>query len=93
MTEKAITNRLIKRLREDGYWVLKMRGSAWMHAGLPDVWAVKNGRLHCFEVKRPGQKPTRLQEIRMQELRDHGAVCYVVTDADEFNPPTPKSRP
>lgn len=45
-------------------------------AGLPDLFAIKNGHLLGIEVKRPKKKPTELQNIMHQVLRDHG--CYVI---------------
>lgn len=51
--------------------------------GTPDIMAFKiiNGKteLYFIEVKRPGKSPTMLQDLKMQELTDHGAHCFVAT--------------
>ena len=67
-------------------------------AGTPDIMAFKNGncdvgsKLHfeCkdvellfIEVKRPQNSPTRLQEMKMEELVSFGAKCLVAHSLDE----------
>jgi hypothetical protein len=55
-------------------------------AGLPDVFAIKDGILACVEVKRPGNKPTDLQKQRLEQLEEHGAwtlVAYSVDDVEK----------
>jgi hypothetical protein len=44
------------------------------------------GRLIAVECKRPGNKPTRVQEATMEELRKRGALvvlAYSVTDVEK----------
>lgn len=53
-------------------------------AGLPDLFAVKNGKLLGIEVKKPGKHPTAVQERMLQELRDHGAYTIVVSSIDQL---------
>lgn len=47
------------------------------------MWAVKDGRLLCVEVKRPGNKPTDTQRMVMAELEAHGARCLVATSVED----------
>jgi hypothetical protein len=53
-------------------------------AGLPDLFAVKDGHLLGVEVKRPGKHPSSVQERMLAELRDHGAYTIVVSSIDEL---------
>jgi hypothetical protein len=49
--------------------------------GMSDICGVlKGGRAIFLEVKRPGQKPTRLQEQFLGRARLAGAIAEVVTD-------------
>lgn len=65
--------------------------------GTPDLMAFKTERvetpkgdtviqtrLYFIEVKVPGNKPTRMQTIKMQELINHGAKCIVAHSVEEL---------
>lgn len=58
-------------------------GGIYAAAGIPDVLCVYNGRLFAFEVKRPGRKPTALQQATIESLQAAGAVAVVVTGVGE----------
>ena len=53
-------------------------------AGMPDVFALKDGFLIGVEVKRPGRKPTDIQERMLKELRDHGCGTCVATCVEDI---------
>lgn len=54
-------------------------------AGLPDIIGVHKttGRMIAIEVKRPGKKPTELQENTIRELREYNAIAFVATSIDD----------
>lgn len=64
--------------------------------GTPDIMAFKKKwvetesgsyyktHLLYVEVKAPGNKPTRLQTMKMQELTEHGAICLVATSIEDL---------
>lgn len=76
MTEQAIQKKRIKQLESEGYYVIKL--IATNKNGIPDIIAIppKCGVIFS-EVKRPGQKPSKLQEFRIKELTAHGLKCDV----------------
>jgi len=55
--------------------------------GTPDIMAFKiiDGKTQLFfiEVKRPGNEPTMLQKLKMEELTDHGAKCFIATSVED----------
>lgn len=51
--------------------------------GTPDILSIYRGHAYFWEVKRPGKKPTFLQEAKMKQLREYGARCSVVTGIDD----------
>ncbi len=51
---------------------------------MPDLMALKEGRTLFVEVKRPGGKPTPLQVVRMQKLRDAGFRVELIDDAEKL---------
>jgi hypothetical protein len=74
-------------------------------AGTPDILAfkqdkvyssddgrVKRARIYFIEVKRPGNKPTRLQEMKMEELSSFGAHCFVATCIEDVSKELKRGR-
>lgn len=49
-------------------------------AGMPDILAVRGGKLIAIEVKRPGRKLDMVQEDFLSRLRHFGAKAFVATD-------------
>ncbi len=82
MTEKSLVNSIVQQLRYRGIYVVKIHGGTMQRAGLPDLWAVIEGLLFCFEVKLPkdegGGSPTPRQQHEIDKLRSAGAVAKVV---------------
>jgi hypothetical protein len=50
----------------------------------PDYLFAKNGRVTWIEFKLPGNTPTALQQIEMQDMRAHGLTVYWVDDLQDF---------
>lgn len=76
MKESAVETHFVKKAKEAGVFVLKNTGMN----GIPDRMIVKKGRHVWVELKRPGEKPTVLQQAVMWKLRRAGAICIVVDD-------------
>lgn len=82
--ERTITDGILRLAKNRGHWCLKIHGGPFQKSGIPDCMFVKNGRVVFLEVKRPGEKPTKLQEVRMDEIRRiGGAVAEYVTSVVE----------
>lgn len=83
-----------KRLGEllPGAFVVKIAGSAYQRAGLPDIWVVYGGRLLALEVKcpQPGESDAHArgrvsdqQAKCIDDLRRAGAHAAVVLSVEE----------
>jgi Holliday junction resolvase len=81
MTEQSIQTKIKNKLTASGWLVRKVIQCG--DAGWPDLEAFKDGRCLHVEVKRPGQKPTALQEYKMKQLRDNGIEAIVATSVDD----------
>lgn len=81
MKESAIQTKIIKYLESQGAVVNKTIGMS--KAGWPDIVGVYKGRFIGVEVKRPGKKPTPLQEFKLEELAKAGALVGVATSVDD----------
>ncbi len=85
MLEKAIVTKIIKWLRDRGGYVIKYHGGPYARVGAPDVIAAFKGRFVGIEVKRPGGKTTKLQEINLQEIRNAGGIAFVATSVEDVS--------
>ena len=81
-SEKAIDARIQKLVASRGGWSVKFHGSAKTRAGVPDRLICYCGVFIAVEVKKPGGKPTRIQEFEISRIRDAGGIAIVATDTD-----------
>lgn len=78
--ESTITAAILKALNKlPGCVARKRHGTPYAVAGDPDITGCWYGQHFEFEVKRPGEFPTKLQERRLDEWRQAGATVAVVT--------------
>jgi Holliday junction resolvase len=85
--EKVIVAKGMAVAKSLGFMAIKMHGSQYSLAGLPDVLCLKDGKAYWIEFKRPGEDPTRIQQHRIRELIEHGCpatVCRSAGDVREF---------
>jgi Holliday junction resolvase len=78
MTEQQIQSKIKRKLQERGWYVTKLIKTSTN--GIPDLLAIKNGKAMFIEVKREKGKLSPLQELRIDELRQSGAIVHVWTD-------------
>lgn len=64
-------------------FIWKAAAGPYSQGGIPDVCAIINGRFFGFEVKRPGGRPSKLQEQAIQRINAAGGfAAVVITPAD-----------
>jgi len=81
--ENAIVATILRHLKAVQFcYAWKTHGNQYS-AGIPDIIACVNGRFVAFEVKRPGGKPTPLQEATIRKIERAGGVARVVHSAEE----------
>lgn len=61
----------------------KRHGTAYGVAGDPDIYGSLNGKHVELEAKAPGERPTVLQERRLREWAETGAITGWFTSAAE----------
>lgn len=67
LTEQKIQTKIIKKLEAEGYFVLKL--IKCNKNGYPDLIAIKENETIFIEVKRPDGILSKLQKVRIKELR------------------------
>ena len=81
MLEKQIERKLCDEVNKLNGMCLKQNGIA----GIPDrLVLLPNGRCAFVELKAPGEKPRKLQVIRMKQLQKLGFRCFVIGDRTQI---------
>ena len=84
MREKDIVAAILRLLKQTpNCFCWKEHGGMYGMAGIPDIIACVNGRFVAFEVKVPGGKLTKLQEIALAKIRAAGGQAHRVSSAQE----------
>ena len=75
MLETEIERKLVVVVKAHGGMCLKQTGIA----GIPDRLVLLPGGQAAFvELKAPGEKPRKLQRMRIKQLQKLGFRCYVI---------------
>lgn len=78
MLESKIQTKIKKRLEKDGWEVIKLIKTSWI--GIPDLMALKDGRVKFIEVKQTIGILSEIQKLRIKQLKDKGFEVLVWTD-------------
>lgn len=83
--ERTITGGIMRWLKAEGYWAVKIHGAAYQTAGLPDIIAIDlKGRFVGLEVKRPIiGKVTELQRRTLENINLGGGYAVVVRSVED----------
>lgn len=80
--EKALERMVIEWARAHGWLTFKWQSQN--NRGVPDRLFFKDGLAVAIEFKRPGERPTKLQQLQIDKLRAHripAFACDNVTSA------------
>ena len=84
MLEREIVTAILRHLKTmPRCFAWKTHGGMYGTAGIPDIIACIDGRFYAFEVKQPGGRLTRLQEVTLEKIRAAGGVAVKVTSVEE----------
>jgi hypothetical protein len=79
--EGKIQSNVVEYARGLGVLVVRINQDA--HRGWPDRMFLKNGGIVFIEFKAPGEKPTLIQDLIHEQLRDQGFAVVVVDNISE----------
>ena len=81
--EGVVEDHLINQCKELKFMCLKFTSPGT--TGVPDRLVIANGHTVFIELKRPGGKTRRLQQIVIADMRSHGAVVHVADTKDQVD--------
>lgn len=81
--EASIERALVQEVKAVGGWCLKL--PAVFESGIPDrICLFPGGKVVFVELKAPGKKPRRLQEVMHTRLRDLGYRVEVIDQKNQI---------
>lgn len=83
MKESIIQSNIKRKLEISGWFVTKLLQTTTN--GIPDLLALRDGRVVFIEVKQPGKKPTILQSYRHEQIRKKGFEVITATGFNDIN--------
>jgi len=81
MTEQQIQKKIIDKLTQQGWYVVKI--IKCNKNGTPDLIACKENETVWIEVKKPGEKLSPLQEYTIKQMRSKG-LKVIVADSEDL---------
>lgn len=83
--EKIIVKDILKFLNDLPYCkAIKIHGNQYTESGTPDIFACYRGQTMVFECKQKDEKPTKIQELRLKEWGEAGALNAVARSVDDI---------
>lgn len=83
MKESALKRKVLEAYRARGAWAVKIHGSPYQEAGIPDIVACYHGRLVAPELKVGKNKATPAQLAQMAKIRAAGGTSREVYTLEE----------
>lgn len=83
MRESIIQTQIKKYLETNGWMVIKLIQTSCN--GIPDLMALKDGRVIFLEIKQPGKKPNDLQQYRIDKLNAAGFAAITATSVGDVS--------
>jgi len=81
MSEQKVQAKILKWLKDEGHYVFKT--IVCNRSGIPDIIGCTHwGRFFAIEVKYGANKPTKLQEWNVMEIKKRGGIAVVAYDLD-----------
>ena len=81
--ESKLSTKIIEAWRKRGAFAYKVHGSEFQTSGIPDISGVYRGISVWCETKMPGNKPSKIQEYRIEQIRKSGGQVVVAYSVEE----------
>lgn len=81
--ESSIQDAIIEYLKSVGAYVVKVHVSSYQSQGTPDILCCYQGIFIGFELKRPGETASELQEYRIEQIQRAGGVALVADSLEQ----------
>lgn len=76
--EKNFEKRIRNYIKSVGGWSVKYFANAYTPRGVPDLLCCVNGMFIAIEVKATNGKPSKLQEITIEQIKNAGGYGVIL---------------
>lgn len=83
MDEGQLTRKIKEHLISRGAYAEVIWGGGFQASGIPDILACYKGRFLGLEVKLEYNKPSKIQEVKIDLINRSGGIARVVRSVDE----------
>lgn len=83
-SEKDVVRQIRRWVEGAGGKIIPLQHTALLEAGTPDLLGCYRGVMFLIEVKAPGRKTRKIQDVRIEEWQKVGACVFVVDSVSEF---------
>ena len=83
MNEGQLTKKIKEHLIERGAYAEVIWGGGFPASGIPDILASYKGRFLGLEGKLEYNKPSRIQEVKIDLINRSGGIARVVRSVEE----------
>ena len=83
MDEGQLTRKIKEHLISRGAYAEVIWGGGFQASGIPDILASYKGRFLGLEVKLEYNKPSKIQEVKIELINRSGGIARVVRSVDE----------
>lgn len=81
--ETILTRKIVSALTAAGCWCIKIHGSQYQMAGIPDLMVMRAGTVGFIEVKTPAGSTSKVQDAVMAKIAKHGVPVCVARSPGE----------
>lgn len=81
--ESSIQSDILEYLKQVGAYAVKVHVSSYQSQGTPDVICCYKGMFVAFELKKPGETASELQEHRIKQIRKANGYAYVADSLEK----------
>lgn len=82
-TEKQIRSSIIDLLRRCGWFCFFLQQGLGSYKGLPDLIAIKNGRMVCIEIKTPNGNQSHHQQEFERMWKEYGGEYLLLRSPEQ----------
>ena len=78
--EKKVKTKVVAHLKEMGAYYFYPVTGGYGNSGVPDIVGCHRGRFFGIECKAGKNKPTKLQELNLKQIRAAGGIALVINE-------------
>ena len=82
--EKKVKDKVVAQLKALGAYYFYPVTGGFGRSGVPDIVGCHRGRFFGIECKAGKNKPTKLQELNLKQIKDAGGIALVINE-DNIN--------